>query len=147
MNNSSIFLNLLIFYYEDEDIIMEKLLKFSLVGIFNTLITIISYFILVKLGMNYLVANILSYLIGVANSYYWNKNWVFQSSGKSLPIFIKFLTVNLIVLAFNTLSLFILVDKFSINEFIAQIFAISIGMMINFSLNKIWTFSQTETSL
>ncbi|WP_377863725.1 GtrA family protein [Bacillus sp. R86525] len=126
---------------------MEKLLKFSLVGIFNTLITIISYFILVKLGMNYLVANILSYLIGVANSYYWNKNWVFQSSGKSLLIFTKFLTVNLIVLAFNTLSLFILVDKFSINEFIAQIFAISIGMIINFSLNKIWTFSQTETSL
>ncbi|MGN4426590.1 GtrA family protein [Bacillus cereus group sp. MYBK30-1] len=126
---------------------MEKLLKFGLVGIFNTLITIVSYFILVKLGINYLVANILSYLIGVANSYYWNKNWVFQSSGKNSSIFIKFLTVNLLVLAFNTLSLFILVDKFSINEFIAQIFAIGIGMMINFFLNKVWTFNQTETSL
>ncbi|CUB08879.1 GtrA-like protein [Bacillus cereus] len=123
---------------------MEKLLKFGLVGIFNTLITIISYFILVKLGVNYLVANLLSYLIGVANSYYWNKNWVFQSSGKNLSIFIKFLSVNLLVLAFNTLSLFILVDKFLVNEFIAQIFAIGIGMIINFFLNKIWTFSHTE---
>ncbi|MGG0723476.1 GtrA family protein [Bacillus mycoides] len=126
---------------------MEKFLKFGLVGIANTLITIISYVILVKLGMNYLVANTLSYSIGVANSYYWNKNWVFQSNGKDLSIFIKFLTVNLIVFAFNTLSLFILVAKFSINEFIAQIFAIGIGMMINFFLNKMWTFSQTEKSL
>ncbi|NUC15822.1 GtrA family protein [Bacillus mycoides] len=126
---------------------MEKFLKFGLVGIANTLITIISYVILVKLGMNYLVANTLSYSIGVANSYYWNKNWVFQSNGKDSSIFIKFLTVNLIVFAFNTLSLFILVTKFSINEFIAQIFAIGIGMMINFFLNKMWTFSQTEKSL
>ncbi|UYX52115.1 GtrA family protein [Bacillus thuringiensis] len=126
---------------------MEKFVKFSLVGIANTLITIISYVILVKLGMNYLVANTLSYSIGVANSYYWNKNWVFQSNGKDLSIFIKFLTVNLIVFTFNILSLFILVAKFSINEFIAQIFAIGIGMMINFFLNKMWTFSQTEKSL
>ncbi|PES69244.1 sugar translocase [Bacillus cereus] len=126
---------------------MEKFLKFGLVGIANTLITIISYVILVKLGMNYLAANTLSYSIGVANSYYWNKNWVFQSNGKDLSIFIKFLTVNLIVLAFNTLILFILVSKISINEFIAQIFAIGIGMMINFFLNKAWTFTQTEKSL
>ncbi|PEY34073.1 sugar translocase [Bacillus cereus] len=125
---------------------MEKFLKFGLVGIFNTLITIISYIILVKFGMNYLVANIISYLIGVANSYYWNKNWVFQSNSKNLSIFLKFMIVNLIVLAFNTISLFILVDKLLYNEFIAQIFAIGIGMMINFFLNKIWTFNQSEKS-
>ena len=53
---------------------MEKLLKFGLVGIFNTLITIISFWILLKFGMNYLIANTIAYLIGVANSYYWNKN-------------------------------------------------------------------------
>ena len=125
---------------------MEKFLKFGLVGIFNTLITIISYIILVKFGMNYLIANIISYLIGVANSYYWNKNWVFQSNSKNLSVFLKFLIVNLIVLAFNTLSLFILVDKLLYNEFIAQIFAIGIGMIINFFLNKIWTFNQRENS-
>ncbi|MEH6976861.1 GtrA family protein [Bacillus pseudomycoides] len=100
----------------------------------------------VKFGMNYLIANIISYLIGVANSYYWNKNWVFRSNGKNLSIFLKFLIVNLIVLAFNTFSLFILVDKLLYNEFIAQIFAIGIGMMINFFLNKIWTFNQSENS-
>ncbi|PEN31899.1 sugar translocase, partial [Bacillus wiedmannii] len=51
---------------------------------------------------------------------------------------------NLIVLAFNTLCLFILVDKLTFNAFIAQIFAIGVGMVINFILNKIWTFNQTE---
>ncbi|PFB61279.1 GtrA family protein [Bacillus cereus] len=125
---------------------MEKLLKFGLVGIFNTLITIISFWILLRFGMNYLVANTIAYLIGVANSYYWNKNWVFKPNNKGTSMFFKFLTVNLIVLAFNTLCLFILVDKLALNALIAQIFAIGVGMVINFVLNKIWTFNQTENA-
>ena len=59
-------------------------------------------------------------------------------------MFFKFLTVNLIVLGFNTLCLFILVDKLTVNKLIAQIFAIGVGMVINFVLNKIWTFNQTK---
>ena len=59
-------------------------------------------------------------------------------------MFFKFLTVNLIVLAFNTLCLFILVNKFTFNALIAQIFAIGVGIVINFVLNKIWTFNQNE---
>ncbi|MBO1580482.1 GtrA family protein [Bacillus sp. XF8] len=121
---------------------MKKFLKFSLIGVLNTLITIISYIFLIKIGMNYLIANCFAYLIGVANSYYWNKNWVFESKNKDLSLFFKFLTVNLIVLTFNTISLFILVDKLFINKFISQIFSIGVGMIMNFFLNKLWTFNK-----
>ena len=69
-----------------------------------------------------------------------------KSNNKSISMFFKFLTVNLIVLAFNTLSLFILVDKLAFNKSIAQIFAIGVGMIMNFFLNKIWTFNQTEST-
>ncbi|MCI0765066.1 GtrA family protein [Bacillus sp. TL12] len=121
---------------------MKKFLKFSLIGVLNTLITIISYIFLIKIGMNYLIANCFAYLIGVANSYYWNKNWVFESKNKDVSLFFKFLTVNLIVLTVNTISLFILVDKLFINKFISQIFSIGVGMIINFFLNKLWTFNK-----
>lgn len=126
---------------------MEKFLKFGLVGIFNTLITIISYIFLVKIGMNYLVANSIAYIIGVANSYYWNKNWVFRPKDSNKSLFVKFLAVNLIVLAFNTISLYLLVNKLLMNPFISQIFAIGVGMIINFFLNKLWTFNNQEHSL
>lgn len=121
---------------------MKKFLKFSLIGILNTLITIISYISLVNIGMNYLMANCFAYLIGVANSYYWNKNWVFEFKNKELSLFFKFLTVNLIVLTFNTISLFILVDKLFINKFISQFCSIGVGMIMNFFLNKLWTFNK-----
>ncbi|MBJ8055753.1 GtrA family protein [Bacillus cereus] len=121
---------------------MKKFLKFSLIGILNTLITIISYIALVKVGINYLTANCFAYLIGVINSYYWNKNWVFEFKNKEISLFLNFLTVNIIVLTFNTINLFILVDKLFINKFISQLFSISVGMIMNFFLNKLWTFNK-----
>ncbi|HHY0837712.1 TPA: GtrA family protein [Bacillus thuringiensis] len=121
---------------------MKKFLKFSLIGILNTFITIISYIALVKVGINYLTANCFAYLIGVINSYYWNKNWVFEFKNKEISLFLKFLIVNIIVLTFNTINLFILVDKFFINKFISQLVSISVGMIMNFFLNKLWTFNK-----
>ncbi|AMR05696.1 GtrA family protein [Bacillus cereus] len=121
---------------------MKKFLKFSLIGILNTFITIISYIALIKVGINYLTANCFAYLIGVINSYYWNKNWVFEFKNKEISLFLKFLTVNIIVLTFNTINLFILVDKLFINKFISQLVSISVGMIMNFFLNKLWTFNK-----
>ena len=66
---------------------MKKFMKFGLIGILNTLITIGSYMLFVYLGMNYIIANVIGYGIGVINSYYWNKNWVFQVKLESKKYF------------------------------------------------------------
>ena len=70
-------------------------MKFGLVGILNTFITIGSYMLLVYLGINYLLANVIGYILGVINSFYWNKNWVFKVSSNQRNIFMKFVIVNL----------------------------------------------------
>ncbi|TWD97406.1 putative flippase GtrA [Neobacillus bataviensis] len=119
---------------------MEKLLKFGLVGVVNTLISIGCYILFVKLGMHYIVANIISYLIGLVNSYYWNKRWVFKNKENHLSVFVKFVIVNLVVLSFNTLCLFLFVHKWGFNQYLSQLVATALGMGINFILNKKWTF-------
>jgi len=119
---------------------MQKFLKFGLVGIINTLISICFYILLVNIGLHYILANILSYLIGVLNSYYWNKKWVFNYHDNHLSVFVKFLLVNLIVLGINTLSLYVCVHLIGMNKYEAQLIATAIGMGINFILNQKWTF-------
>ncbi|MEH7414528.1 GtrA family protein [Neobacillus drentensis] len=119
---------------------MEKLLKFGLVGVVNTLISIGFYMLFVKLGMHYILANILSYLIGLVNSYYWNKKWVFKNKENHLSVFAKFVIVNLVALGFNTLCLFLFVHHWGFNPYLSQLAATALGMGINFVLNKKWTF-------
>lgn len=119
---------------------MDRFLRFGAVGILNTIITILSYMLLISVGFNYLLANIVAYGLGVLNSYILNKNWVFKSDEQHQKLFIKFLLVNLITLGFNTASLFILVDYLSFNAYFGQIIATGFGMFINYFLNKSWTF-------
>lgn len=121
---------------------MKKFLKFGTVGIFNTLITIGFFALLVHLGMNYIAANITAYLIGMINSFFWNKNWVFQVQSGHASLFIKFVLVNLITLGFNTLCLYMLVNNLQFHSSIAQIISTGFGLIINFGLNKKWTFTE-----
>ncbi|MBD3109287.1 GtrA family protein [Bacillus sp. AGMB 02131] len=121
---------------------MNKLIKFCIVGMGNTLLTFLVFYLLLTIGMNYLAANIIGYTVGVANSYYWNKSWVFEAKS-NYKHFLRFIAVNILTLLINTGSLFIFVHSFGLNEIIAQIIATGIGMVVNFILNKIWTFNST----
>ena len=121
---------------------MNKLIKFCIVGMGNTLLTFLVFYLLLTIGMNYLAANIIGYSVGVANSYYWNKSWVFETKS-NYKHFLRFIAVNILTLLINTGSLFIFVHSFGFNAIIAQIIATGIGMVVNFILNKIWTFNST----
>lgn len=120
---------------------MLQFLKFSLVGVLNTLITIISYNILIFLGLNYQLSNVIGYALGTINSYFFNKSWVFSSKENSYKLFTKFIIVNLITLGINSYILHLGVTNFNLSKSIAQLIATAFGMVVNFALNKLWTFN------
>lgn len=120
---------------------MEKFIKFGLVGVLNTVITIIVFNILRVFGINMVVANSIGYICGMVNSYFWNNRWVFKSNSKDLKTVLKFIVVNLITMFINNLILILLVQNIGINEFIAQIIALVLITVINFIGNKLWTFN------
>ena len=118
----------------------KEFIKFGIVGVSNTLITFLVYNILLKLGMNYLVANIIGYICGMINGFIWSKNWVFKVDNESKMYFIKFALVNLLSLVISTGLLMVLVKQLSFNTTIAQLITTCITVVINYLLNKIWTF-------
>ncbi|WP_242655238.1 GtrA family protein [Clostridium cellulovorans] len=120
------------------------MMKFALVGVSNTAISLIVYNILVVLGVNYMLANIIGYCVGVINSFIWNKNWVFKSNENSSAIIFKFVAVNILTLVVTTMFLYIFVDILGYSKFISQIFSTVVGMGINYLLNKIWTFKEVK---
>lgn len=122
---------------------MKQLIKFGLVGVLNTVITFLVYNVLLKLGMVYWAANAIGYVAGVANSYVWNKNWVFGAKGeKDEALIIKFIIVNLISFAVNSGVLWFCIHYVTDNKTLAQLPAIVAGMGVNYILNKIWTFKK-----
>lgn len=119
---------------------MLQIIKFIIVGVSNTAITTSTYLLLVSLGLNYNLSNVIGYIVGTLNSYIWNKSWVFKQNSSKAKTFVKFIMVNLITLSVNSIVLFELVSKENMGKFIAQLIATVIGMIINYILNKLWTF-------
>lgn len=119
----------------------KEFIKFGIVGVSNTLITFLVYNILLKLGVNYLVANVIGYICGMINGFIWSKKWVFKVEDESKMYFVKFALVNLLSLAVSTGLLMILVKQLSLNSTVAQLITTCITVVINYLLNKVWTFN------
>ena len=59
---------------------LVQLFKYGIIGVMNTLITAISFYLLnTWLRVPYGPANIIGYVLGVINSFVWNRNWVFKT--------------------------------------------------------------------
>ena len=59
-----------------------QFLKFIIVGGINTMVTLATIFVCKSLlGVNPYLSNAIGYVAGVANSFLWNRSWVFRSHG------------------------------------------------------------------
>lgn len=57
-----------------------QLIKYGVIGAGNTLITLIAFYLLNTVaGLPENFANAVGYVLGVINSFLWNRNWVFKT--------------------------------------------------------------------
>lgn len=57
-----------------------QLLKYGVIGVFNTLITLVTFYLMnTRLGISYGLSNVVAYVLGVINSFVWNRKWVFHT--------------------------------------------------------------------
>jgi putative flippase GtrA len=117
-----------------------QFIKFCLVGVGNTAISLLVYALLIHFGMHYLLASTLSYCAGIINGYIFSSSFVFKKK-MDMKQGLKFVGVYLSSLLINLLLLYILVDIFSIHELPAQVLVTFFNVIYNYLLNKIWTFN------
>lgn len=55
-----------------------QFIKFCIVGASNTIISIAIYSVIVYLGGDYIMANLIGFVISVLNAYYWSNKYVFK---------------------------------------------------------------------
>ena len=71
-------------------------IRFLFVGGLNTLVGYGIYALLVYIGVNYLLANTISTIIGIAHSYLWNRFFTFKSKNKAIKEITKFVSVYIV---------------------------------------------------
>jgi len=127
-------------YYSKIEIL--RFLKFLLVGLGNTVITLITIYLLLEIfQIDYKISNLIGYLLGLINSFVWSKFWVFkQIDRKFVKEIILFFIFFGICYLIQLYVLELCVEIIQINVFLSQIFSMGIYTILNFTLNKLFTF-------
>lgn len=126
-----------------------QFVKFGIVGVSNTLMSyMINVIVLLLLApknisWDYFVANIVSFLISVLWSFFWNYSFVFEKKENKnvwimlLKTYISYGVTGLVLA--NVMS-YVLVGIIGVSKYIAPLIVLLISVPVNYVLNKFWAF-------
>lgn len=139
-----------------------QLIKYGIVGVTNSLITLIVIYVCTDIiGLKLMLADVIGYIAGVINSFIFNKEWVFHSHDKKLiseaSLFLtgflvcfglQFVTLLIIRNPMKELAITMLGSDFtfagnssaSIGEYAAVVLGMVVYTLCNYVFNRCITF-------
>lgn len=122
-----------------------QFIKFNIVGLTNTAVDFAVYFLLTDLaGLDYVLAQTISYAAGIANSYLWNTLWTFKKEKRrTAREALLFILVNLASYGVSVGVLALFKDVWGVpNELINKAAASLCSALVNFAGNKLFVFNK-----
>lgn len=139
---------------EGKFIALVEFVKFGIVGLSNTVISYVIY-LLALVGCNrtgfmvnydYLFATVISFILSVLWSFYWNKRFVFKldSDIKTtiLALIKTYISYSFTGLFLSSVLAVFWVEILGVSKIISPILNLVISVPVNFILNKFWAFKK-----
>jgi putative flippase GtrA len=124
----------------------NQFVRFCAVGASGYAVNLAVYATLLAVGLHYLAAAALAFLVAAASNYLWNRTWTFRAS--EAPVLgqgVRALVVSALSLGANQLFLFTLVAA-GAGHLAAQAVAIVLATPFSFAANKLWAFASAPSS-
>lgn len=118
----------------------NSLLKFLVVGILNTLLSLLIIF-----GLKYfyafgdIVANFTGYIAGLICSFTLNKKWTFNHTGQLSITLVKFVLTFIIAYAVNIICVLFLI-KLGVNAYLSHLLVMPIYTILFYLGSKFFVF-------
>ena len=125
--------------------LLTQFIKFGIVGLSNTIISYGVYAGLTYVGVPYVLASVIGFVVSVLNSFFWNNRYVFKKNDGEqrnpwwtlAKTFLAYAGTGLIL---SNILLVLFVDKMGISKYLAPILSLVITIPLNFVINKYWSF-------
>lgn len=124
----------------------QQFIKFGIVGGINTVLSYLIYIVSIKLGLHYLVAQFIAFMITVFISYLLNGHFVFGKGNEKwfdIRALIKvYISYSFSSLFLSAALLYLEVEFLGVPEEIGPIINLWITVPLNFILNKFWAYKK-----
>jgi putative flippase GtrA len=121
---------------------VRQFAKYGIVGASNTIFTFAIYTVLVEIGVQYLIALLLGYLVGSLNSYLFNRRWTFRAGHLAhASVGPRFAIVQILAILANLGLLYLLVHHLGVHKILAQAILTMPVLAVTFFVNRTWSFA------
>lgn len=111
---------------------VKRFVRFVMVGVMNTLNYYIVYLLLTKMfGVPYIISHVTGFIVAMIISFYLNCYFVYHVR-PTIRKFLQFPLTQVVNISVQTLLLYILVDKFRVNDIYAPFPALIITIPITY---------------
>lgn len=150
-SNTVNMINLIENYIEKENHISwfnkyREALLYLFFGGCTTLVNIISFYIIRKMGVSTYVTNVIAWFLSVVFAFITNKMFVFESKKTDLKESFKegmsFFLFRVLSLGFDTGIMYLFINLLNINELISKVFSNVFVIIINYVFSKIFIFKK-----
>lgn len=126
---------------------MTHIIKYLIFGVLTTIISLGSFWLLLKTNLNENICNFLSIVIGIVSAYVLNRNYVFESKEKNIAKeFSKFVMARAASSLFDMVAFFIFATCLSLNEMVVKVIISIVVIVLNYILSKLIVFNKKENT-
>ena len=122
----------------------KKEIRFLIVGGLNTVVGYGLYALFLSIGINYLLANTLSTILGVIHSYLWNRFYTFRSHEKASREIVKFASVYGVSYVIGMMTLALFKSVLNIDPYIAGLLNLVITTLISYVGHNKFSFKNSK---
>lgn len=123
-----------------------QVLRYILTGGMTTMVNYVIYYGLLSLKVDYLTGNSLAWIGAVLFAYFANRSIVFQCEGHPYRQFFSFISLRLLTLVVETLSLLVLVDVCGISALLSKVMVSIITVLLNYFACKYHVFREGDAA-
>jgi putative flippase GtrA len=121
--------------------VVVQFVKFGIVGVSNTLLTLVVYTVLLKVfGVWYLAASAIGFVAGATNGFLLNRRWTFREHVGDAFTPVRWAIVQGCGLGIDEVLLYLFVHDAHLDKLLAQVFATAVVTVTTFFVNRAWTF-------
>lgn len=124
----------------------KRFLTFLFIGIFNTLLDIGIFTLLIyifgKTPQNIIILNIVSFSIVVICAFFLNGKFTFKNKNLTTQKFFKYYATTIFGMVLNTIIVFVLMTILNFGTVISKIIAASIIVFYNYIISKNYVFRE-----
>ncbi len=128
----------------------SEIINYLIVGGLTTLVSILVYALFTKVfNVNYMLSNVISWIVSVSFAYVTNKKFVFKSKCDNemdvLFEIYQFFKYRLFSLVIDILLMYVFVEIINIDDMIAKVIVQVIVIALNYVFSKLFVFKKKES--